>query len=225
MPNLPDYDPGFTPELEDEDLRDIAAADRRCGPDDMLAWLQTFLAAEKRWPSLGEVRKQFGGLIGPFVACWRLKDRGDFDRLYEVVPRKTHHWQTIWLKDPYRGDDPTLDSVLLRLLQAGVRPYIDEQGQPRLAGVVPPDLLAQVRAVREALACHLARRTPERVVLTETGQVLIRSPLPGCLIEEVRHQAELYAGEEVAGEWQDERGDWHRYITKTAPLPESPAPG
>ena len=109
MPNLPDYDPGFTPELEDEDLRDIAAADRRCGPDDMLAWLQTFLAAEKRWPSLGEVRKQFGGLIGPFVACWRLKDRGDFDRLYEVVPRKTHHWQTIWLKDPYRGDDPTLD--------------------------------------------------------------------------------------------------------------------
>ncbi len=50
--------------------------DRRCTPEKLLAFVQECLKAQGRHPSLAECKKRFGGLLGPLLDGWELKERG-----------------------------------------------------------------------------------------------------------------------------------------------------
>jgi hypothetical protein len=59
----------FTP---DPDADDAPAADRRCTPELLLAFLRTL----HRPATLADLRHEFGGILGPLLDAWTLRRAG-----------------------------------------------------------------------------------------------------------------------------------------------------
>jgi hypothetical protein len=60
----------FTPEIDDEPQE--RGPDRRCTPELLLE----FMAKLGKYPTLAELKKEFGGILGPMVDGWELQRTG-----------------------------------------------------------------------------------------------------------------------------------------------------
>jgi hypothetical protein len=62
-------------------------------------------------------------------------------------------------------------------------------------------------------------KLPVRVYSQAAPEKVLVEPLGlACLIEEVRRQANEHKGRWIAGEWQDVRGHWTRFIWLRVPV-------
>ena len=48
----------------------------RCTPEKLLAFIRTCVRFNGKQPTLLEIKRQFGGILGPMVDYWKLKDQG-----------------------------------------------------------------------------------------------------------------------------------------------------
>ena len=70
------FDDGFTKEDADEDKRDDRhAIDHRCTPEKLEAFCMKTLQVTGRFPTLQEIKANFGGVLGAYVSAWELMDR------------------------------------------------------------------------------------------------------------------------------------------------------
>lgn len=61
---------------EEEEEQQPAGPDRRCTPELLLAFVQEHLAATGKHPTLRDIKQRFGGIIGPLIDGWTLKQQG-----------------------------------------------------------------------------------------------------------------------------------------------------
>jgi len=76
----------FDPGDEDDDSRGhhLRPEDDRCTPEKLEAFIRLTLGAVGRFPTLQEIKRQFGGLLGAYLDGWELQRRGvwqEFRRL------------------------------------------------------------------------------------------------------------------------------------------------
>lgn len=85
--------------MEDpEEDRPDPGEDRNCSPEILLEWLTDWLKTYGRSPTIGEVKKRFGGLIGPMMDAHELKKREE----YPAFPaRKKMPWYPRSVKPKY----------------------------------------------------------------------------------------------------------------------------
>jgi hypothetical protein len=66
---------------------DLRAKDNRCTEEKLEAYLRARIAETGRFPTLYEIKKQFGGILGAFVCAWALDRRGVLAELKNLCRR------------------------------------------------------------------------------------------------------------------------------------------
>jgi hypothetical protein len=64
------------------------APDDRCTPEKLEAFVRASLSVSGRFPSLQELKNEYGGVLGPLVDSWELDRRGVLARLKRLVASK-----------------------------------------------------------------------------------------------------------------------------------------
>jgi hypothetical protein len=67
--------------FEDDLIFDHLPQDNRCTPELLKEFVERSLKATGRYPTMGELRQRFGGLIGPIMDGHTLRDRGVWPEL------------------------------------------------------------------------------------------------------------------------------------------------
>lgn len=61
---------------QDEEIRPEPGDRERCNPERLLAFINETIKATGKQPTLLDLKHKFGGILGPMVDFWKLKEQG-----------------------------------------------------------------------------------------------------------------------------------------------------
>ena len=70
----------FDEERERRKYDDIGD-DRRCTPERLQLFIERHIDTVGRFPTLGEIKREYGGILSAYVAAWELMDSGMWNKL------------------------------------------------------------------------------------------------------------------------------------------------